>query len=178
MGKKISTTMAIMIAIVFAAPSIFAASPAAPPAASPATSPYYYRSVTPDKTACFYNSTTGEYISIATRKTGTIAAPGMKVKVAVANGAAYLDGNWVYVTGTMSAWKGKYTASDGTTVRWRENDGELSGGTSNVRTMYVGWEKDSDGSEYTWFGVYDPVATTWYYPSLTKIKCKDLAKIY
>ena len=171
MGKKFLTTMAIMIAITLAAPSIFAASSG------------WERSVVPDKAACFYDSDTGDYISIATKKVANLAIRGYTLKVAAVNGVARLSTASVYYmlpSGTAEAWKGKDIRSDGTKVRWKDNYVDLVGGTgTDMRTIALGWGTDTYYGPWFSMEVYDPATATLYYssPSWTKINCKDLSKL-
>ncbi|GBE12795.1 hypothetical protein BMS3Abin13_01087 [bacterium BMS3Abin13] len=174
MGKKFLTTMAIMIAITLAAPSIFAASS------------FWSRSVVPDKAACFYDSDTGDYISIATKKVANLAGRGYTLKVAAVNGMARLStasADSMLLSGTALAGKGKRLLADGTRARWKSNHVELVGGTgTDMRTIVLDWGTDTDEGPRFSMKVYDPATTTYYnYPSpstsMTKINCKDLSKL-
>ena len=174
MGKKFLTTMAIMIAITLAAPSIFAASS------------FWSRSVVPDKAACFYDSDTGDYISIATKKVANLAGRGYTLKVAAVNGMAFLStayAGYIQLSGTAEAWKGKRIRLDGTKVRWKNNYVELIGGTgTDMRTISLRWETNTYEGPWFWMEVYDPATGNSYNysstsTSMTKINCKDLSKL-
>ena len=174
MGKKFLTTMAIMIAITLAAPSIFADSSS------------WSRSVVPDKAACFYDSDTGDYISIATKKVANLAGRGYTRKVAAVNGMARLStpfAGYIQLSGTATAEKGKYIRLDGTRARWKNNYVDLIGGTgTDMRTIALDWGTDTYYGPWFSMEVYDPATATYYNysstsTSMTKINCKDLSKL-
>ncbi len=165
MRKKILTTMAIMIAITFTAPSIFAAP----------LLKYIY--ITPDRSACFYDSATGDFISIITKRVGNVIIPGEKLKMAQANGFARIAGDYLFLTGTVAADKARYKTPAGRKALIKENFANLAGsGYLSMRSIRLHWSTDTYAGPSTSIGVYNPATDTSFSYPLTKINCRDLLK--